>query len=671
MKDSTKNFIQNTSADIGAAIFEGNLKGESLENISISAIVAIFKNAGIFICEKRQEIKDEKKRKQCIDEKTDIYNIMLTSPYLNGFDSHLKFKYVDLACEFLKEVGIDRFETVTVNDLYNKIYEEVSSHFNIESTQKLITKIISRGIIEKYKELSLDDARRFETDSLIEFVDHFDNIEKKVLSKNKITEVIEQCANRYIEPLYLHSDNNPDNAIYDECVNLYNLYVDPDIKKLGEVALPAIEYLKSTVFKESPKPMLLFGDAGSGKTSLILRLAYTYYSSEKSEEKHDIFDEHDFVIVRLRYIKKSNINLDGLYQAICDYLNLDSERNPFERKFVILDGMDEISVNNYNTDYDYVLNNIKEQFKDAYKLIITSRPGIINNHDFTTDWDVFSIIPFDSDKKAEWIKRYEQTTKTVIEPKINEYIMASKGNGDKTVYSKESSDIFDYPLLMYMIASATPEEGEWSIDNMWSVYHNIFFNEILERKYENDNQERVAQGIKNALYHLLQRIAYEMYISGSEYRLDKSIIEELTSELNDPCFQTRKDVESAFQKYGYRFGCYWKVDDNDLEVEFYHNYIRDFFISEYIYNHLNKIFENISRPRDLMSYKPQQCEIVGKNGFFYIGRELYNLIRGKIITEKVFEFLALRTAFKDSKEHKKRDEEESFARFLKRNLIDD
>ncbi len=367
------------------------------------------------------------------------------------------------------------------------------------------------------------------------------------------------------------------------------------------------------------KFVIFFGDAGTGKTSWVQKLAYVY-SSDKEIESDVSFKGKELIVVKLREVNKLEIQYNGICEAINKYLAVKDEENGswFENKYLVLDGMDEIYVENSHPNYGELLHKILMVYKNAYKVVITSRPGIqINQEDAYT---VYKICPYNQKKKEEWIEKYE----TVISPKkINEEIR-------ETILGRTGrTSIFDYPQLLYMIAGSNPDEGEWSIQNKWSIYHHILYEESYAQHSENKDPEKLYRTNRDKIYTMLKRIAYDMYKKGSTTKINTNTIYEITKEDTN---------EEEIRTFAYRFGCYWGIVEGNSEVEFYHNNIRDFFIAEYISSELDIIFKKITDMNDF--------EKTGrKNEYEKIQKKLYKLLRSVPIHKEVVEFMSLKIKF--------------------------
>lgn len=466
-----------------------------------------------------------------------------------------------------------------------------------------------------------------------------------------IDKILNGYSEHFTEALYLNKDNSN--------VNLKNLFVIPDVStvyKKVSGSCNLLEYL-STTFLSEAKPLVLLGDAGSGKTTIVSWLAYKFYVEKNSETSQKLFGDKQLLIVKLRDVNKGDIRDEGLYDAICRYLHVECEHNTFRDKYVVLDGMDEISLTENYVDYKQYFIELHEKFSDAFKLIITSRSSVVSSDTIIdkTGKEAYSVYKLDSfsySNKLEWIRKYEKCTGSTILEGIKDRFL-----------STEDDTIFDYPQLMYMIAGEKQESGNWSLDNEWSIYHHIFYDVVFSKEY--DGKTHPFNKYRDTAYRLLEIIAYEMYLKNSDEKIEKKRINDLLARLDDSHLKTSSELLDAFEKYGYGMGCYWNIGD-DAEIEFYHNNIRDYFIAEYIYRELNNIFSSVVRPEEFAKC----CESFrnktdGK--LADISSKLYKLLRDVPISGEVVGFLSQRASYVNCCDSMRIKDE--FTAFLANNVL--
>ncbi len=627
----------------------------------------------------------DQKKSDCIDEaKRIIEGYLADDPGLSASDTN---KYTQLAFECIKEFDVDSFSGVTLNKAMDMISEEVKKKYpnTNDVTYKILVNIIAYTVtVICYNLQDNDDDFRdyciknfmFSFGEIKRLEEITDNHEERIVEMEKykgykkyednIRKKIEQCADYFTDALYLHQDTAAfKETAPEKIVNLKNLFVKQQVVPLNTIGTNPkmnIEDYLSSYNLGDPWATLLLGDAGVGKSSIVYWLADLYLNGEDADKKK-IFKDKELVIVRLRDIIEFIDN--NLFISTCNFFDcIDDEcRNIlYKDKFVVIDGLDEIRLKDNNVKFDKILKSVLSSFDNVFRLIITSRPGVeyvvfdngkkIKGFD---DLSIFSIKPFGIDEKKEWIRKYKEAG-----GKINVEIIkriTPKGS------NASSDNIFDYPQILYMVSSADTGDGSWSLSNEWSLYHHIFYNQIMSKEYEKHNRginpEHHLKDNIDDIYSSLKSIAYEMFLNNYKSRIS---IDDLNNLLEKNAIECKKEL---LNNYAYRFGCYGKIDDNISEFEFYHNNIRDFFIAEYLYDGLNTLFSAVVEPEIFANYN---CEgIKGYNQYLIITKKLFKLLQGIPIQRQVVKFLILRTKFRNTgKEYK-----DKFYEFLRKQLSSD
>ncbi len=522
-------------------------------------------------------------------------------------------------------------------------------------------------------------------------------LEKKV--EGNIRKKIMQCANYFTDALYLHKDTSDfKDTAPEKVVNLKNLFVKQKVESIekpygsyGYKEMNIEEYLSSYAI-EGCKVTLLIGDAGVGKSSIVYWLADLYLNGEEADKKK-IFKDKELVIVRLRDIIE-DIG-ENLYIPTCNFFDCKDDEirnNLYKDKYVVLDGLDEIRWKNNDVKFEKILNSALECFDDVYRLIITTRPGIEKvvfegdkKKEKFNNLCIYSIKPFEKKEKKEWIDKYEKVAGKIDE-EIIKYINVSEklesayntilnlpisfrkssaniiedidlrdmyekatGKADEKIidlFEKTdlAHDIYDYPQILYLVSSANTKDGSWSIDNEWSLYHHIFYEQIMSKKYERHNKginpEHPFKDNIDDIYLGLERISYGMYLNNFKSRISNEDINILLNK------KTTSREKKLLNSYVYRFGCYGKINGNISEFEFYHNDIRDFFIAEYLYDGLNALFSEVVERKKFDNYNSDGIE--GYDRYLKFTKGLFELFRYIPIHKKVVDFMISRTKFRNS-----------------------
>ena len=407
-------------------------------------------------------------------------------------------------------------------------------------------------------------------------------------SSDKVSQIINEYAKNFVEPLFLHR-YNPNTR-----VTLKNLFVEPsflDIHLEKEKAScyqgNIVELLDSFVWG-SHKDRLLFidGDAAIGKTSLISWLCYHY--SELDDEGKSIFCNMKLVCVRLRDLAmEENDSAENCILRYLSFHRMEEFEELYSNALIVLEGADELGLIGGigNTAIEQFIINVRHAFSN-HKIVITSRPKFINMDAFRGLTQMFtyqhySLEHFSKDKRNCWIQNYEH------EERCGEIIPKNTKKYLTEMTDDEASGVADTPLALYLLVDC--EITARLRDNKWALYREIFHNAIRNTPY---NESFHSSGVQ---YHRALKddefaeIVY-MTIGKIANRMFKNVME-------DRFYITSTELDNIILELGYedkservkaiRRCCvlcaYWKENTNTGALEFYHNNIRDFFMCEYIY----------------------------------------------------------------------------------------
>ncbi len=563
-------------------------------------------------------------------------------------------KLIDRAFRIISDLDKNDFEKMehgNTRALDSKIMEVVKSKGLQTSAEneKRIRDIIVFGInmasLFEAKELisfilNENDARKKEID---EFNNRLSKVENNVeeiknrpipsaehsevrytYSTDNIRTEIEYYKDNFTKPLYLHKDNKD--------VTLKNLFVIPKVKKNESKVSKNLRDFLIDDFNNMDSPLVMIGDGGSGKTSVVSWLTYLYYGNSgdseddryKKEDREAIFGDRELIIIRLRFLDVHKIESNGIFESICDYIGIHPDkRDFFTNKYIVLDGFDELYlselVKDWNSKFEALLG---KSIKNA-KLIITSRPGIIEVNENESDNNRIEYIyinPYERKEKENWLGYYKKYTREIIDCKVEEFIL-----------SDDEESVFVYPQLLYMVAGQK-ENSNWRIDNKWSLYHHIFYDELSGKPYTQDYD--YLEEKKDDIYALTELIAYDLYKKRfvKEFDNTDNQVHTLIDELQK---NTPRKISDDLVERCFSLCCFYNNDISERnKIEFLHNNIRDFFIAEYLYRKLNEIFKDVVTNKDFESCSKEE-----------IAKKLFGLFQGVAILKEAAEFMALRARF--------------------------
>jgi len=241
------------------------------------------------------------------------------------------------------------------------------------------------------------------------------------------------------------------------------------------------------------KFILLLGQPGGGKSSLIKKLAYDWAENNTEPYPKKIF-ERNLYVIQLRYLprefKESPVEvltryLKGDYDPPYDPYLWDNEIvylfEGYKNSIIFLDGLDEFVMNYSLTEQDTknLLERIVEGLKkDDSIVLITSRSNYLSVESLEEikqrlDFAIWELQPFGYEEIEEFLEKYKK-------------ILKEKGNQAKRRNSTVSEIYFEnfsvlknnlqndlsisnQPLLLYMISYLYLRENETpEIKIMWN-----------------------------------------------------------------------------------------------------------------------------------------------------------------------------------------------------------
>ena len=415
---------------------------------------------------------------------------------------------------------------------------------------------------------------------------------------NKIAEKRQEYVARYEEELPPMDDDSVS-------VNLKQLYVEPDClpvypyKSKNKCLL--FPYLKEFLCSNT-RLLFMEGDAGIGKTSFVSKIAYHYEHFEENKLGDNFFQDRQLICVRLRDMLEKNqiLNIDNPWEDIFRYLNVNKDEQKAEENqlsLLILDGFDELCMvesiqNEKKTQYfKNLLKNLKFG-RIRWKVIVTSRPNYIHweeLEDFSSYIKVIQLQHFSIEKRRKWIEKAKRA-----ELNISEEVE----KGISTIDREELEAIIGIPWTLYLIAKK--EIVITSDANLWHIYYLIFKRENIERNFEMDAAHK-TEPLKEYLYQITEEIAFWMY-QNQKFDINVDKINQLIEKMEIPNEakknkQNEKTIPDGGEQRIYRLlkdtyalhTYYRKINDKG-GLAFYHNYIQDFFLCEYIFGELNRTY---------------------------------------------------------------------------------
>ncbi|MBQ2517828.1 MAG: pentapeptide repeat-containing protein, partial [Clostridia bacterium] len=464
----------------------------------------------------------------------------------------------------------DNYDKDSGNKLVEKVgedYENACGHFPKMELFAVCTTLSSSAGIE-------DKLKAFKKDVPIH-VYFWEDIESVIHSSYTANK---EYAKQFEEPLFLHKD--------DPKVCLKNLFVpqkysegsDPE----GNPRIFNDLYDRIARFvSDQDKLLIIEGDAGCGKTSLVQSLCYHDWEGDELAKR--MLGGRPLVTVKLRDLEKSLISSErGLMPAMFKYLGIECRsRNDegvkelnrrFPNAVLVLDGFDELCIMDSIKDHDMLLYKLAREELNGWKIIVVSRPNFIHRA-INVLHSTIGLEHFDSAMRQRWMDRFTSPDCCGggIEDGLRKFILDNSEEG-----------VCDTPLTLYLLVSKSGID-EKTRKNLWRLYNRIFGEEISDRRYDTYHPR---MDMAEASYMLAELVAHEIYLTGNEkLYVDEEQLVKIAKKL--PGKYKEKCVELA--KHCLSLSCYWKVGERGM-AEFYHNNIRDFFLCEMIWRRVNDIY---------------------------------------------------------------------------------
>lgn len=431
--------------------------------------------------------------------------------------------------------------------------------------------------------------------------------------KNKVSKIINEYADNFTSPLFLHKYSQ------NTRVTLENLFVEPNFSRINMTTgsdnfCNNIVALLDSFIWDSKKDRLLFidGDAAIGKTSLISWLCYHY--REFDDIGKSVFFNMQLVCVRLRDLSLTkNFSAEDCILKYLSFEDIDSFEEQYNNALIVLEGADELGiVNGIDTSaIEQFILNVRHVFS-SHKIVITSRPKFINMNLFSGSTQTFSyqhyiLNHFSAEKRAVWLSNYEAKDKCgqTIPQNTKEYL--------NELNDEEATGVADTPLALYLLA--TCDMTEPIRNNKWALYYKIFYEVIRKTPYNEAFHGKGSPLMHKALqeesfaetvYFIIGEIANRMFTNFKEERFYIS-----SKELDD-IIATMYSSNNLERRNAVRKCCvlcaYWKENSDIGALEFYHNDIRAFFMSEYIYRKFSCVNLSSSSQESIHHFIELACE---------------------------------------------------------------
>lgn len=547
-----------------------------------------------------------------------------------NLDDQLVDALNDSLIETCKKFNIQYQEGVTLNEFIASIAN--SGGITTMTLRKILEDVVVIKDSNKFMDKWIISFQKAVAKPEREWLFNFLLMQNKIVDDRLKTDNA-RYADNFEEVMFLHTEA-------EHKIRLCDLYIPPNRnagqnKKTESKSEELIAYIKSFVESNNFDALILEGDAGVGKTSFVSYIAHMYLKETKEWAYY--FGARELISIRLRDLipDSGSFSKKSICNDVLKYLNVEMKsKNQFKDEHkdavVILDGFDELCmIEDIKEHHGYYIKELCRLFENC-KVIITTRPHYLSIDDLR-EKDVhcnhMRIDHFRSKQRVEWVKRYKEAVCVVDEEETAalNYILS--------IDNDNIMGICDTPMTLYMLAKGRIDED--ARDNIWALYHQIFYKEITETEYNTIfpseyGDSHPIEEYSKYLYRLNAEIAYRMYeLENETLQLNEKEIENILDKLD--FFNMINSNIKKIIKSCYALCSYWKKTSDKGAVEFYHNNIRDFFMCEKIFYFLDKIYQEEN---------PDFKQIV---------KEFQSFFSKEIINLKVLSFLYHRITYEKNK----------------------
>jgi len=407
-------------------------------------------------------------------------------------------RYADNPTEFAREI-------------VRRYYASSISHDNNDDSYIII--IIS-SILPKMVEC-LSNNRLYVFEGLLslhnitdELKRRIEEIERTTRGLNDVTgiDTLEQIVERSVESAqkydgffraYLFSEKERSDPL-----RLCDVYVDPCISDDEGNEYGSFEKLYSDYSHESV--LFLEGEAGSGKSSLLMRIANRYLNGE-------IFQDRRLFFVQGKEIRHSEgIPMDDIMKV----LKLQCAES-LDGAIVFLDAYDEISFASTSAEKNQEYLSRLLRCCEGFTLIITVRNDYIKKFSGLR----FQLHGFNPEQRKSFLLNYN--THRSEESKISEEFIDTLTKEDSD-YEDGIYQLLSIPMLLYMIA--VNEVDISKIIDKFDLYELVFSTGGQGTMLSRGNDQKViSKNIWSDSYELALKIAKNMFFNNDPFIAETSI----------------------------------------------------------------------------------------------------------------------------------------------------
>lgn len=386
-----------------------------------------------------------------------------------------------------------------VKEIVNKCVQVVENHFRSKLTYRdlVLAKLISDEVIH-----CLDESIKIQTDEL------FKKLVKEIHAHSRLEDVhlvLPKSDNQVFldhldQPLFLDQDNHN--------ITLRNMFIPPLIVTGREEATDCV----SRWYISDYPLMILFGEAGIGKTSLVAKIV-----SESCSNCIENPNSSSVLAVVLRDHSELFNSLPDGYSpksVLCKLFGVE-DIHSLENKMLILDGFDELTVLSTGFDGAAAASFIKKLVqacrtsKLKLHILITSREGYFPIDD-KLYWS--EILCWKAQQVDDWCVRY-----STLKPSCEDWCLTFASQyHDIHNNADERYKVLCIPFILYLCcnSSVNLEENK----TVCQIYDKAFRTLLLRKHGDKflaselfvDNETEQRKRV--ILWQYTKEIAYQMFL---------------------------------------------------------------------------------------------------------------------------------------------------------------
>lgn len=477
--------------------------------------------------------------------------------------------------------------------LYKKYKEQKKDYVEYEmEIQKILYVLSEKAIlIEKEREgfvadnlIYIEKTEEEQTKLLIKILSILDESIKSQITdseskgRKRLPDRTEEYSRKWKENMFLNDfDEDDDTAGVN--ILLKDLYQLPYYRlRDNEKDIPELEQRLdrcTQTMDRKRRTLLILGQPGIGKSTLITWFA-DHYQKKGGIDKKEIlvYRFTDFNIDWNIYKKEKRKSIDS---AILKSLNMQKE--DLNEKILILDGFDEVMVNNRAEILNQLYNAWSEDAHiKNFSLLITCRENYIEN--LSELYFPYIILqPWNRQQIEEFCRNYEKNAKLQITEEAIKKL-------------QNMQQVFGIPIILYMtLALNISIRNENSVveiyDQIFSLESGIYDRCLKRKGYVRwDYEHRIAE-IKKQIHQFSREISMWMFENNSQQvAIPKVEYEKIRDNIfmKDECIDKSQNRDVLIGNYFKMVRYYDGVDTEQLT--FVHRSIYEYFVAETIYNEI-------------------------------------------------------------------------------------